>query len=123
MNHSHLSIEYSTAIYNSKGRLSPDSPLNRISAMEGIFCHLSAIGKLMALVDEGKLENMNDSYRVTMMEGLGSLCSTIADAGYTQLMDIDWQAAFGIEEEEEQESEPQPSLTEPIKFAVKSAAA
>ena len=106
MRDSRLSVEYSTAIYNSEGRLLPNTPLNQIYAIEGLFAHISAIGNLLGLVDEDKLADMNANAHSTMLENLGSLCSAIGDAGFYALLREDWPSLFGIEGKSENEQEP-----------------
>lgn len=119
MRDSRLSVEYSTAIYDSEGRLLPKTPLNQIYAIEGLFAHISAIGNLLGLVDEEKLADMNANAHATMLENLGSLCSAIGDAGFYALLREDWPSLFNTEEPAEAE---QP-LTEETNQAAKAVAA
>lgn len=89
MRNSRLSVEYSTAIYDSESQLLPESPLNQIYAMEGIFTHVSAVGRLLEIIDEEKLEKMTASDCSIMLEGLGSLCTSLGDAGIGALLKFD----------------------------------
>lgn len=120
MTNSRLSVEYSTAIYDSEGKLLPDSPLNKIYAMEGLFAHVSAVGKLLELVDEDKLANINANAHSTMLENLGSLCSAIGDAGFYVLLKEDWPSLFDTEE---QSAEAEQAPTEETNLAANAVAA
>ena len=101
-----LSVEYSTSIYDSEGRLLPDSPLNQIRALESLFEHISGVGRLLELVDEEKLERMTTNARGLMLENLGSLCTSIGEGGFHVLLQQEWPSVFGLEDQSENEQEP-----------------
>lgn len=99
-----LQVEYRTSIYNSEGRLLPDSPLNQIYAIEGLFAHLSGVGRLLELIDEEKLDRMNPSDRALMLESLGSLCTSIGEGGFHVLLQQEWLSLFAIDDQVETEA-------------------
>lgn len=119
MRNSRLSVEYSTAIYDSGSNLLPESPLNQIYAMEGIFTHVGAVGRLLQIIDEEKLEKMDSTECSLMLEGLGSLCTSLGNAGFGALLQQEWSSLF--DDEEQAEAEPTP--TEETNLAAKAVTA
>ncbi len=106
MNQSRLSVEYSTSIYDTNGKLLPESPLNQIYAFESLFAHISGVGQLLAMVDDDKLENMNKEERRLMLENLGTLFTSIGDAGFHALLQHEWPEVFASEEQSIIEQKP-----------------
>ncbi len=83
-NNTALHIEYRTSHYDGI-RLLPQSAATRSDAMFAALRHTGAIGALMEMVDENKINDLTGDSLHLMMANLGELLHLVTEAGITIL--------------------------------------
>lgn len=86
-------IEYSAIRYDGQQML-PQSSLTRSDAMFAILRHAGAIGSLMELVDETRINETDSDNLHLMMTNLGELLHLLTEAGIVILNEDDEMASI-----------------------------